>query len=390
MPWFSSKAVRWLRPVLHRVAGPTGRLAGEALSRNPGRTAAAAASLTLTLGMVIALATPLRAFEADLHSRLDHGFSADLYVSRGVVPKKQPLGRHLEDQIAAIDGVDRVGSERDVYLTVGDQLALAIVEPREDIIGYREGVSSLGDDEIAISRLLAAHLDLRKGDSLSLPTPLGEQHFAIGAVYQQWATVPTLAIATDTYVRHWGDRTVDAFNVYVDRGADVEQVRQRLRDLVRDAGLDANVLTKSEVVDGVIESFRGLLAMADGTLLIALVVAALTIANTAFAAILERRWELGMVQTLGMTRRGVARMLLIEVTIVAMIGCAGALVVGTATGLGITEAVSQIYALAIPFRPPLLMLAIVLGAGIVVAAGATVLPRRLATRSPLIESLRFE
>jgi len=73
-----------------------------------------------------------------------------------------------------------------------------------------------------------------------------------------------------------------------------------------------------------------------------------------------------------------------------MIGCSGALVLGTATGRGITEAVSQIYALSIPLRPPLAMLAIVLGAGGVVAAGSSLPPRRFATRVPLIESLRFD
>ena len=390
MPWFAARGVRLLQPLLARVAGPVGRLAGDSLLRNPGRTAVAAASLALTLGMVLALAFPLRSFEADLHGTMDRVFTADLYISRGPEPQRQPLGLPLRDRIVAVDGVEHVSSERDVFLTVEGELMLAIVEPRADIVRYRDEVSSLADDEIAVSHLLARRLDVGPGDTLTLPTPAGERGFTVGGLFQQWTTLPTLSIASETYVRHWDDRSVDSFAVYVDPARDVDEVRHRLEELVRAEDLGASVITRDELAQDIIESVEGLLAMADSTLLIALIVAGLTIANTAFAAVLERRWELGMVQTLGMTRRALARMLLIEVTVVALIGCAGALVVGTVTGFGITEAVAEIYVLTIPFRAPVAMLAIVFGAGLGVTALATVLPRRLATRTPLIESLRFE
>jgi putative ABC transport system permease protein len=130
--------------------------------------------------------------------------------------------------------------------------------------------------------------------------------------------------------------------------------------------------------------------MARGIQFAALVVALLTIANTMFTAVLERRWEMGLQRAIGMAPSQMSRGLLLETGGIGLIGGVGAIVMGTATGFLMTRLMEAQYAWRVPYQLPIGLIAFSVAAGVGIALVAGFLPTRIAVRVPIIESLRYE
>jgi putative ABC transport system permease protein len=135
---------------------------------------------------------------------------------------------------------------------------------------------------------------------------------------------------------------------------------------------------------------RGIFSMARGIQLAALVVAALTIANTMFTAVLERRWQTGLQRALGMGRKDITRALTLEATAIGIVGGAGALIVGAGIGILMTRLMEAQYSWRVPFEPPLGLIVFAVIGATVISVLAGLLPTRLAVRTTIIESLRYE
>ena len=126
----------------------------------------------------------------------------------------------------------------------------------------------------------------------------------------------------------------------------------------------------------------------DALALVAVVVAGLGIANTLSMNVLERVREIGVLRSVGMTRRQVWRMVVVEAGIC---GLAGALL-GCVTGLLVA---ASMVALA-GGRPsieglvpgPALAVAIVFGVGLAMLAAAW--PARVASGLPIVRAVRSE
>jgi putative ABC transport system permease protein len=160
--------------------------------------------------------------------------------------------------------------------------------------------------------------------------------------------------------------------------------------LVRSEGLDARVYKKSELLERILGIVEGTFSLGRGIQFAALIVAALTIANTMFTAVLERRWEMGLERALGMSGRQLARSVLLEAATIGVVGGAGGALLGAASGFLMTKAMEAQFAWRIAFVPPFGLIAAAIAGAIVLAAAAGVLPGRLARRTPIIQSLRYE
>jgi putative ABC transport system permease protein len=121
-----------------------------------------------------------------------------------------------------------------------------------------------------------------------------------------------------------------------------------------------------------------------------LVFAALALANAAFTAVTERRWLFALQQTLGMTRREIARSLALEAIVVGVVGTVGAVIVGICLATVNNRFLGNIVALTLGISVPWAFVGMAAVLGIAVALGATYFPRRAARRMTIIESLRFD
>jgi putative ABC transport system permease protein len=109
--------------------------------------------------------------------------------------------------------------------------------------------------------------------------------------------------------------------------------------------------------------------------------------NTLVLSVFERTRELGMLRTIGMTRRQARRMIRHESVITALIGAALGLPLGLFLALLVTQALSQYdIAVAIPI-PELAAFTVV---AILAGLGAAILPARRASRLNVLDALHYE
>jgi putative ABC transport system permease protein len=399
-------AIRLIRPFLVRGFGAVGRLAADALAKNPGRSTFTVAALVLTLGLVVAVASALASYRSQVERTAGALIGAPYYVtaeSYTGVTSDQPLSIDVLDELEAVDGVSSVYPLRFALLDLGERQGLLYAVTVKEAIeagatteldaiteepqAFLDGLESGG---VVISTLTAENRGLEPGDTLELPTPGGERSFEIAALYDDLVSFDSLYMDYEVYAEHWNDDKVDEFGILVEDGASLGSVRSDLETLVKTEGIPARVYAKDQLIGRILDTIEGTFSLANGIQLAALIVAALTIANTMFTAILERRWEMGLERAIGMSSRQLARSVLLEAVGIGIIGGIGGAVLGTVSGFFMTQAMEAEFSWNVPFQAPWLLIALSIAIGIVVSAAAGLFPSRLAVRAPIIESLRYE
>lgn len=116
------------------------------------------------------------------------------------------------------------------------------------------------------------------------------------------------------------------------------------------------------------------------------------VVNTQYISVLERTREIGLMKALGMSRRAVSRLFIIEATWIgflgALLGVAGALALGTALNPWITEQLNFGDQKLLVFAPSQLVALIIFLMFVTTIAG--LLPARKAAKLDPIEALRTE
>jgi putative ABC transport system permease protein len=406
LPYIVPFAVALLRPVSTRLFGTVGRLAADALGKNPGRTTFTVASLVLTLGLVIGVGSALASYKHQIDLQADALIGAPIYVTARSftgITSDQPLAGDLKAELEAVDGVSYIYPLRFLFLNVEDEQGLMFAIPVEDALEHGaisemgaitddvdQYLTTLSEGGLAVSIGTAERHDLEVGDSLTLKTPSGDHEFRVGATYNDLVSFDSIYIDHATYRQLWKDESVDQLGVLLDPGADVSAVKADLEAVVASVGAPARVLLKEEVIGRLLETIEGTFSLGQGIQLAALVVAAITIANTLFTAVLERRWEMGLQRALGMGGRQLSRSVLLEAAGIGLIGGIGGAILGTISGIMMLESMEAQFAWEVPFRAPVGLWGLAVVGGIGLAGIVGLFPSRLATRASIIESLRYE
>ena len=407
LPVLVPLGVRILRPVLERLFGTTGRLAADGLAKNPGRTSVTVGSLVLTLGLVIGVGGAVDSFDAQFRHFARHWYSQPLYVQTnsytGGVESDQPLSGRFVAALEAVEGVDNVLPFRYANLTADGEQVIAYVHPtageaRADAV---EGLSVGGVDseplvdalvrgEVVVAEQMAQRRDLDVGDTISIPGPHGLEDFTVGGFFNDLASFDSMYISAETYRRYWNDDRADAFGVDPEPGVDVDGLERRLEATVEAEGMPARVIRKEEQIEDISATVDQIFSIAEGVQLAALLVAFLTIVNTMFTAVIERRWEFGLQQAIGMGRRQLGRTVVLEAAGIGVVGGVGAVVLGSGLGVLMLISMNFLYAFDIPYQPPWALFVVAIAAGTLIAALSAVYPRRIATRLQIVECLRYE
>lgn len=399
--------VRILRGPLARLFGPTGRLAADGLAKNPGRTSVTVGSLVLTLGLVIGVGGAVESFDAQFRDFARHWYSQPLYVQTnsytGGVESDQPLAGRFVEALERVEGVDNVLPFRYANLTADGEQVIAYVHPttgeaREDAIeGLSVGgveseplVDALDRGEVVVAEQMAQRRDLERGDRIGIATPTGVREFVVGGFFNDLASFDSMYMSAETYRSHWADDRADAFGVDPEPGASIAAVESGLRETIEAEGMPARVIRKEEQIENIAATVDQIFSIAEGIQLAALLVAFLTIVNTMFTAVLERRWEFGLQQALGMGRRQLGRTVVLEAAGIGLIGGAGAVLLGAGLGVLMLLSMNFLYAFDIPYQPPWALFAISVVAGTAIAAASAIYPRRVAARLQIVECLRYE
>jgi putative ABC transport system permease protein len=147
------------------------------------------------------------------------------------------------------------------------------------------------------------------------------------------------------------------------------------------------VLDRDQFVASRVDGLSRLLNLLYVLLALSVVVSLFGMINTLVLSVFERTRELGMLRTIGLTRRQTRRMIRHESIVTALIGAA----LGLPLGIGLAAAVTQVLssygiALALPVTTLVSFVVVAIAAGVV----AAVLPARRAGRLNVLDALQYE
>jgi len=372
------------------------RLARGSLARDRNRTTLTLGSLVIGLAMIVALGWAAQAARASAFEWLE-----DVVPGDEIVTSIRPVGEDepIRDALAGVPGVATVTpiATFDVAFK-GMRVDAAAIVGRDFFIDDRL-TTVLGDRTAALEALdaggavilpvaLAQRLGLELGEHMTLP--VDSEHsvqLSVAAIVER--SMP--GTSGESILVGWKDATqflgvlgADAFAVRFSPGRELE-AREGVRATAQTFALESNPIER--IQGSVAQALSRVFGVFDALALVAVIVAALGIVNTLTMGVVERVREIGVLRAIGMSRRQVMRMVVVEATVLGIVG----VVLGAFAGLGAGAVLLQLGGgLGSPSGAPLGAIAVAAVLGLVLPALASIYPARAASQVSIVPALHFD
>ena len=409
VPFVVQPVARVVGRVTHRLAGGVGSIAVMHLVKERSRSAYTLALVMVVLAMLIAVAGTNAAMASTLDAIIDRSIGGSVQIgSPGAFDPK------VADTIAAIDGTgaltpirfgrsERVEQEKRADGTVVSEQRTAVEISVIDAPTYFE-VSGLswveGDDESAEAALTAggaallpdatsASSGLGQGDTVLLDTSEGLQPFEVAGTYATVGSGFGIYVGTPDAERFGAGRP-HGFLVDAEDGVDPERLADDIEAALRYAGYDPIVDSPESTRKWAFGQLQGFFGLAYVILVVAAAAGLLGLANTLAVSVLSRTREIGMLRSVGTTRKQIRRLVLVEAITLAIVAFVLAVPLGVVINLGSAAAFTGAIGASIEPTQPWGALPYLLALTVGVAALASLLPARRAGRLEPVAALRFD
>jgi putative ABC transport system permease protein len=380
-------------PVVRVVAAPfagsaLGRLAKQNALRNPRRTASTASALMIGLALVSTVGVFATSTVASIDKLVDRSVSADLVVS---TQNQQGFSPGLASRLRAVAGVRDVTEIRFGRARIGaDTGTIVGATPATGFAAFnlalvRGDADALTKGQLLVDRKTADSRHFAVGQRVEILWQAGgRQTVTVGGVYETNQFAGQYTIGLDSFDRFSTARTDALATVNLTRGADVPAVRAALDAIVTEVPT-VTLADQTEFKQQARDQIGQALAIIDGLLALAIIIAALGILNTLALSVIERTREIGMLRAIGTTRPQLRRLIRVEAVIVALFGAVLGVILGTGFGIALVHALKSqgIDTLAMPWTT---MAACFVLAG-VIGVVAAILPARRAARMDVLKAI---
>ena len=357
------------------------------LRLHPGRYIATLIAIAISVGFISAISIFVNSQQNAMERLAALPMSqADLIVRLDDTPVDEAISRL--SSVAGVDGVAEMPISMLYYLTHGDRSAQTnlyqVPQEWQHWAQVVEGRLPAKKGEVALSRGAMADLGARVGDTLSAEGE--EATFTVVGVTDD----PSALFATTGYV------SPDAEDLYawelavrLAPGASEPTTLAAVKRQAAELGQDISVVTgdeaRSESLLSLTDGFDALKNMLQAFAAVALLVGAITIANTFTILAAQRRRQTGLLRAVGASPGQVQGRLMVEALLLGAVGSLVGLGLGALVawiGGFVTE--SNYFGLAL--RPVELLLAWL--AGVIATFVAAVVPSLRAARTRPIEALQ--
>lgn len=346
-----------------------------------------------------------------------------LVPNEGAYYSSSPLTAGDLDELRGVDGVRALDGEAQVYLTLANgarQVNLPAIatgsDPAFQPLVATSGTFPASAGEIALPESVAERLDVSVGDEVRYERPVLVEDDASdeeGSWVEQTVDLSVVGLVDDpdgAYSMTGGAAVMSDEDIVTDlvrygegaeyHGAravlgprgDLETVRAALASVAPD---DYDVLTKDEAAARSVSSLTSGADIFTGTILafaaIALLVAALVIANTFQVLVAQRTRTLALLRCVGATKAQLRRSVVLEAAILGIVSS----VLGIVLGSGLVQvAVTVLNRMDLDIPVPttitltLASVLVPLAVGAIVTIVASLVPARAATRVAPLAALR--
>jgi putative ABC transport system permease protein len=387
-----------------RATGVT-RLASGEILRAPGRTSFTVGAVLLSLALVVGFSIAQTSFTRAFDTAFEDIIAADLYVRSAtwrVFGSDVPLDEKLGPQIERVPGVAAAWPFRLVPSEFREKPLIVLAydttkygtyshvtgDAKREVLEQARALRA-PNTVLASDSLLTQH-DYKVGDTIALPTPTGTHRVRIaGTINDPSALNPEVVFDHATFTRFWGTGGADTFGVVVEDGSDATAVR---REIAARFGprFGLAVDTQQQYYDRLSGTVNSVTQLIGSVQLVAVIVAALGLANTLLISTLERRRDLGVLRAVGMQRRQLRRMVAAEALMIGGIGVLLAWALGTLIGLGMFGFVRAQLGIALTVAFPLSGYGGAAILGLLAAFAASIYPAQRAARLDVVAALQYE
>ncbi|MGW4895487.1 ABC transporter permease [Kitasatospora sp. NPDC004240] len=393
LPLLSRPVIALVGPALGRLAGTPGKLARQNAVRNPRRTAATAAALTIGLTLVAGLTVIGSSVGGALDRAVTSAMRADYLVNAA---NGMSLSPKVPAEIAKLPGVAASSPITTVYWKLaGSENPKAITgvdaAVADQVISLRMtsgSTAALGKGQLLVDQDFAKSRNLTTGSTLPVSYPGGTSGLlTVGGVYEKSDLLGGLMLANSEVTAHEKDPYINNVLVKGKDGAG-DPLKKAIKDATG-ANPVIEVKSKQDVRDDFSKMITFALNMMYGLLAMSVIVAVLGVVNTLAMSVFERKREIGMLRAIGLDRRGIKRMVRLESVMISVFGAGVGLLLGCYIAWAINSTLKSSLAgmsTVLPFGQLALFLALAGVVGLV----AAIWPARRASKLDILASIKTD
>ena len=375
-------AVRWasvaLTPAAQAAGGTPARIAVAGIADGLSRTAVAIVALAIAVSATIGVSVMVDSFRGSVQAWLEQSLQADIYtgVTRGVIRPD------LVDDLRSIDGVADVSTSRRAWIeekTQRTQLLAIHMAPggyagTELLDGSPDDVWAAWerDDVVLVSEPYAYQNRVAPGDSIVLPTSVGDREFRVAARYKSYdINASAVLISRNNYDRYFDDDGVDTLGLYLEDGTDVDAVIAAVK-AVSDGRQKLRIDSNARIRDLSLRIFDQTFVITDVLYWLAIGVALIGILGAMLALQLERAREFALMRALGMTQGQVGGMISAQTGVIGLLSGIAAIPLGLIMAWVLIKVINRRafgWQIDMAVAPDILVTALVFATGAAVLAG---------------------
>lgn len=393
-----------LAAALRPFAPATADLSSSNVTRQPGRAAATAAAILVSLAVVVSVLGVVTSLYAGFFDYIDKSLGSDfVFIPNGLILGGSNVGadESFVQRIGDTPGVADVATMRLGQAEInGTRVQVVgidpVVYPRVASFTFSEGsgtsdIAKLGSGRtMLINGITAGQQGLSVGKRVALQTPNGLQDYTVVGVASDYlnAKLSTLYISQENLKEDFNVTSNVLVLANAKPTATLPAVKTSLSRLVANypqfvlydsvgfKATQSKIFSQSFVVFDVLIAFFALPTL-------------LALLNTLAISVLARTREIGMLRAVGTTRGQVRGMVVAEALLLAAVGVAFGIAGGVALGYALVYALnSTMYVM--PYYFPWSGIAVAVVSGFSFALLASIIPARTAAKLDIVAALHYE
>ena len=387
-PAISKPVAMLLGKPVAKLRGITGAMSQQNAARNPKRTARTAAPVLIGVALVTSFTALAASIKSEIRESIGSSFRGDFALSVnsrgfGGIPTS------VTDQIDQLPEVQTATGVGFIAAKVGDESPFILVfNPKTadglynlEMIEGRQ--SDLGKDEIFIEQDKSIEKNLPVGSSVQVTLIDGRSiQLKVAGTYKN--AYGNYAVSRELF-EGVATPLFDSF-VYISTNTNVsdENARTAISAISADLGV-GTLESRTEYIDSQAAQIDQFLALIYGLLFLSVIIAIVGIIITLLLSVFERRHEIGLLRSVGMTRSQVRTMVRWESVITSLFGAVTGVLLGIVTGVVIVVSLNESGISA--FTLPITSTIFILIGSFIIGVIAAVFPAWRATRTEIITAI---